>query len=198
MDKNNSQDARYLFTLIGQGSEEAFTTLFHTYKHKLYGYIMSTTNSSEQADDLVQEIFLKIWRNREELSSVDNPEAYFFRTARNHVVDAVRRMARQTRLLAHMRDQAALSTVANRFKGLEDKEVTQIVQKVIDKLPTQQRMVYILSREKGMKYQEISQCLKISTGTVKNHMVQALRTIKKELKQHPEWLPCAVLLVHVL
>jgi RNA polymerase sigma-70 factor (family 1) len=181
------QEKLQLMQLTAQGNEKAFAALFHLYKHKLYGYILSLTDSPALTDDLVQEVFLKLWRTGVDFSTVEQPDAYIFRTAQNHTIDAFRRMAKETRLLAGLKQQQPLATQLPWFQPVEIKELEQVVKKVIVTLPPQQKLVYILSREQGMKHDAIAKRLNISAGTVKNHMIQALRAIKNELRKHPEF-----------
>jgi RNA polymerase sigma-70 factor (family 1) len=181
-----------LLRLTAQGNEEAFTALFHLYKYKLHGYILSLTDSPALTDDIVQEVFMKLWRTGIDLSAVEQPDAYIFRMAKNHAIDAFRRLARETRLLSGLK-QHSTSLDSPGSQPVEIKELERVIKRVVDALPPQQKLVYTLSREQGMKHEDIAEQLNISAGTVKNHMIQALRSIRNELRKHPEFYSSALL-----
>lgn len=142
------------------------------------------TDSAELAEDVVQEVFLKLWQNRAALSGVENPGGYIFRMAQNQAVTAFRKMARETLVLAELKD-TVIKPLVNAEDALAARELETKVRQVIETLPPQQKLVYTLSREQGLKYDEIAEKLQISPGTVKNHMIQALRTLRNALFKDP-------------
>ncbi len=184
MHKEQAYTEAILLQQLSQGSERAFAELFALYKHRLFGFMYKLTDSAELAEDVVQEVFLKLWQNRAALSGVENAGGYIFRMAQNQAVTAFRKMARETLVLAELKDTVAKPLV-NAEDALAARELETKVRQVIESLPPQQKLVYTLSREQGLKYDEIAEKLQISPGTVKNHMIQALRTLRNALFKDP-------------
>jgi RNA polymerase sigma-70 factor (ECF subfamily) len=180
LQNNNSNTEKELLLLASKGCEESFTRLFHLYKNKLYSFILRLTNSEEQALDFVQDIFLKLWINRANLANVDNFGSYIFRSAQNQVINSFKRVMNETSMLATLQESDKFDN--NIEANFEHKVLETKFKDVVKKLPPQQRLVYMLSREQGLKHEEIAQQLHISPSTVKNHMVEALKNIKFFLK----------------
>ncbi len=182
--------------MAADGDELAFTHLFHAYKFKLYGFIGKLTGSPDTAEDVVQDVFLKLWKDRKTLREVDSFGSYLFRMAQNHAINGFRKMAREEVMRKEISagDLPAHSTPQSHIAL---KETREILHKAIQQLPPRQKAIYLLSREEGVKHEEIARRLRITTGTVKNHMIQALRTLREQLSQHPHsleiiFLPCLV------
>jgi len=172
-----------LLLLAAQGSEPAFTLLFNRYKHKLYSYLLSLTTSPQIAEDIIQDTFLKLWKDRASLKAIDYFNAYLFTMTRNLAINSFKRMARETAILAALQPQQnnPAATVAD---NLSLKEVEQLLHQTIQSLPPQQKLIYTLSREQGLKHEDIAHQLHLSSSTVRNHIVQALRTIRKKIELH--------------
>ena len=180
MPNKNTYTEKELLLLASTGCEESFTQLFHLYNDKLYSFILRLTKSEEQTSDFIQDIFMKLWINRANLANVDNLGSYIFRSAQNQAINSFKRTMNETSILTKLQasDNAENNIEANfEYKNLETKLNT-----VINNLPPQQRLVYTLSRVQGLKYDEIAKQLHISPATVKNHMIQALKTIKEFLR----------------
>jgi RNA polymerase sigma-70 factor (ECF subfamily) len=166
-----------LLTQVIRGDEAAFGQLFQSYKDKLYSFIYHLSGSSATAEDVLQEVFLKIWRDRSELTGIENFNAYLFRMAQNQAINVLRRQSREALILAEIRRIAPEGIQGD--EALYAKEVEAVLHKAINSLPARQRRVYQLSREDGLKYEEIAATLNISVSTVRNHMVQALKAIRE-------------------
>ena len=183
MNSETIHTEKELLLLAAQGSEPAFTLLFNRYKHKLYSYLLSLTTSPQIAEDIIQDTFLKLWKDRASLKAIDYFNAYLFTMTRNLAINSFKRMARETAILAALQPQQnnLVATVAD---NLSLKEVEQLLHQTIQSLPPQQKLIYTLSREQGLKHEDIAHQLHLSSSTVRNHIVQALRTIRKKIELH--------------
>lgn len=173
-------DDHELLTAIAGGDEIAFTRLFNAYHEKLYTFILRLTQSSETAEDVLQDVFFKIWTNRKLLKGIDNFNAYLFRIARNHAVNGLKRLSNRDSILARLA-QTGQPDVEGPEDLLLKKEAAKQIRDAIDALPPQQKLVYTLSRIEGLKHGEIARQLNLSESTVKNHMVAALQNLRKQL-----------------
>jgi len=172
-----------LLLRVTAGDEGAFGELFHLWRDKLYFFILRITHSSEMAEDILQDVFVKIWTNRATLDSIEHFDAYIYRMSQNQAISGMRRMAKETLILAELRKGPDSSEFVMDDVVIQ-RELTKKLQSILHKLPAQQRLVYTMTREQGLRQDEIAQRLKISSSTVKNHMTRALFTIRQELMQH--------------
>ena len=166
-----------LILQVARGDENAFARLFTLYSDKLYSFIVSLSGSGQVAEDIVQDVFLKIWQKKEGLSSIENFNCYIFRMAHNHVLNILKRVAKETLILSELAYQSQPGT--DTLLDIEYKDIQQVYREAIETLPPQQRLIFKLSRESGLKQQEIASKLNISISTVKSHMTQAFRSLRK-------------------
>jgi RNA polymerase sigma-70 factor (family 1) len=174
---------RELLARIAAGDETAFRQVFHDYWPQIYGVSLMLTKSVHLAEDMTQEVFLKIWLKRENLPEIKSFRDYLFIVARNHIFDELRRRSREEpfaeAVLAHFSDERPTPE-----QELLYKESTRIIQDTIEQLPPQQLAVYRMTREQGMSHEQIATALGISKNTVRNHVAQALGTIREALDRH--------------
>ena len=169
-----------LLKLASIGDQQAFTELFLLYKHQLYGFALRLTQSPELAQDITQDVFLKLWKDRSNLEQIENFGGYIFKLAQNQAINAFKRMANETLILSKIKKATDIYEVGTE-RALEYKDAQNLINDVVTKLPPQQKLIYKLSREDGLKHIEIASQLKISPSTVKNHLTLALRAIREYL-----------------
>jgi RNA polymerase sigma-70 factor (ECF subfamily) len=165
---------------IARGSEEAFARFFNRYKSKIYGVAVKMLKSSALAEDTVQEVFLKIWLKREELTRVDHIEGYLFIIARNHILNTLKSLAKEKSVLDDI--NLIPGSEDNTDHLVREKQYHKLLEEVIDQLPPQQKMVYRLSRLEGLSNDKIASKLGISPFTVRKHLSQALKFLRKNIK----------------
>ncbi|HEY8955197.1 RNA polymerase sigma-70 factor [Chitinophaga sp.] len=165
------------------GHEGAFTQLFFLYRHKLYSFLLRLTESPEMTEDVIQDVFLKLWKDRENLANIEQFGGYIYRMAQHHALNAFRRMAKESLVMAEL-TRTTEAASADAGDQLNIREVREKLQYALDHLPPKQKLVYTLSREQGLKHEEIARQLNISPSTVNNHMIAALRSIRQQLGPH--------------
>ncbi len=159
-------------------TNESFKRLFDNYKNRLYGYVLAITRSHYSAEEITQEIFIKLWLCRDILHEVDNLDGYIFAIARNKTLNHLRKAAYDVRLLKELQDQA-MPTNNNVEERALVSEYDRLLQDGLALLSPQRRLVYLLSRQRGLNHEEIARQLQLSRNTVKNHMVEALRFLRQ-------------------
>lgn len=174
----SSHTEKELLQLAASGNPSAFAELFLQNRHKLFSFLMRLTQSPEATEDVIQDIFMKLWRSRASLPGIDQFSSYLFRMAQNQCITHFKRMAKETLILSRIASNAPPSQSTTEDQ-LALKEVQEQLQRAVSKLSPQQKLVFTLSREKGLKYEEIAAELNISSSTVKNHMIDALRIIRQ-------------------
>jgi RNA polymerase sigma-70 factor (ECF subfamily) len=157
--------------------EQLFSDLFKKHEYRLYALVLKLTRSNQYARDIIQEVFLKLWEHRYQMHTIQNMEAWLYRLTENKVIDFLRKAAADNRLR-----ETIWKNQPHNLNETEDnvvaREYSQIIQKAVDQLPPQRKLIYYLNREKGLNYQEIADHLAISKHTVKNQLSTALQSIR--------------------
>ncbi|WP_145860632.1 RNA polymerase sigma factor [Pedobacter suwonensis] len=161
--------------------EQAFATLFNSYRNKLYGFIFGITGSSEIAKDIVQDVFLKIWKTRRNAHKVENFNALVYRMAKNAALDQLKRASRESTALSTLSLVSEERTSSDPFEDMKATEIQLKYELALKKLPKQQRMVYELRHIEGEDYGEIAKKLNLSIPTIRSHFRNALNTLKGSL-----------------
>ncbi|MES1225144.1 MAG: RNA polymerase sigma-70 factor [Bacteroidota bacterium] len=160
--------------------EEMFTSLFYTYKNRLFGYVLAITHSKYAAEEITQEIFLKLWLCRNELPRVENQESYLFTIARNKTLNYLRKAQYDENLIIEIK--ARMNPLSNDVEEqLSISENNRLLQEAVTLLSPQRQLVYRLSRYQGLNHKQIADEMQLSRNTVKNHLIQALRFIRTYL-----------------
>jgi RNA polymerase sigma-70 factor (ECF subfamily) len=172
-----------LLQALANDDEQAFKALYQKYHQKLFYFIFNFTRSQEAAEDAIQEVFVKVWSERKNLAAISNFNAWIFRIARNHVFNGLKRMAHETLILTEIA-KSMQGEQEDVYSLLNYKDIHAVLKAGMNELPPQQQLVMQLSREEGLKYEEIGQRLKISPLTVKKHAAQALQYLREKIRQH--------------
>lgn len=173
-----------LLLQIAGGDETAFRELFDSYREKLYFYILNITHAPEIAEEIVADIFVKLWVGRELLAQIGQPNAFLHKVAYHKAMDFLKTMARHTRLQERY-NEWYLSTLQEKRPDqlLIDAEIVQLIRQAVNQLSPQRKLIYQLSREEGMTHEQIARHLNLSRNTVKNSMMAATRFIDTYLKE---------------
>lgn len=166
-----------LLRRVADGDEAAFSEFFRRYFEPLYQIIFRYTNKHIDTEDIVQAVFVKAWEKRQVFREMENPMNWFFISSRNEYLDRFRknRLSKQYQqylLEAFNEPDISPETI------LASKEYTNIYHQAIKNLPEKQQQAYLLSREKGLTYEEIAAAMNIGRSTVKEHIARALQSIR--------------------
>jgi len=165
--------------------QETFRNFFNNLYPRLLRFAFFMLKSNLFAEDVVSDVFVKVWKNRGHIFELDNIEAYMFTSVRNQSLSYLKK--RNIRLMPlNPSVESSLISKTNPESELLDKELIIKVEEAINKLPPKCQMIFRLSRDEGLKYDDVAQILKISKSTVKNQMTIALKKIKKELSSYFE------------
>ena len=171
--------------MVSAGDEKAFRQIYEQYWNRIYTMALLYFKSPVAAQDMVQEVFLKVWVNRSELPVLNSFGAWLHITARNLLISSLRKKA--TQYVWGMEDNA---TVADQEPSADErlamKETAGLIRRAIEQLPPQQQKIYRMSREQGLKLTEVAAALDLSHNTVREHMSKALKNIRVYLLRHLE------------
>ncbi|MET4542911.1 RNA polymerase sigma-70 factor (family 1) [Pedobacter africanus] len=178
-------DETDLLGRIARGDQRAFSTIYHSYYDKIYKFSFRLLLSEELSEEIVQETMLLIWQGGDKLKEIRNLDAYLKTVAKRKVIALFRRKAIEDRAVKELK--AAYSDVHNETEeGILHRESRKILDEGIMLLPSQQRLVYQLCYQDGLKYEEAAEKLHISHGTVQSHMKQALKFLRNHLSSHSD------------
>lgn len=180
-------DTKYdhdLLRRVAAGDEQAFRQLFDTFHDRLFLFIREFIHSGQVAEELVLDVFMKIWLGRDLLPQVQDFRAFLYRIARNKALDFFRAAARNSRLREHLAKELRLANEAGADSALMVKEYEALVREAISLLSPQRKQAYLLSREQHLSHDEIASRMQISRATVNSHIVEAQRFIREHLARH--------------
>jgi len=175
---------------VSEGDENAFAQLFKMHYNQLGDFILRITESRPLTQEIVQDVFLKIWLNRHTLATIQCFNAYLMVMARNHAFNCLKQLARENNRKKEWEYSVLRLAVDTEeaMPGSVVRDTTQLLEEAVELLPPRQKNVYILSRREGISQEGIAKKLNISHGTVKKHMVLALRFLKHHLRTHTNLL----------
>src|SRR5689334_9507875 len=181
MPKPENVAEKELLLLAARGSEQAFRQLFMRYHQWLISHIFRLTDSMTQAEEVAQDVFLKLWMNREVLAGIHKFKPYLFVLSRNHAVNVLKATIKDRMRRQEWEKEHTLQPLNNE----EEPTATRytLLDEAIDQLPEQQRKVYLLSRYERLTYSEISGRMNISRETVKKYLQKATASITAFIKK---------------
>ena len=148
-------------------------------------FVQRFVRSPDVAEELVQDLFLKLWAKREQLSDIETFRTYLYRAARNQALNWLRRQKLERRWQEeHTGNDEATTTTQLADEDASEHEVAAAVRAAIDRLPPRCREVFLLSRDGGLTYAEIARTLEISVKTVETQMGRALKSLRVALQRY--------------
>ncbi len=181
MTARHSNNDTELFRRISVGDEMAFREYFDIHKVELFKVIIRLTKSQAITEEIIQEIFIGLWISREHLNKVDDPAAYLYRVLLNKTATYLKKEGNQERIIRAASRQYKPLSNSTTEDSVEAKEYLQWIEKALDQLPPQQKIVYKLSRQQGLSNDEIAEHLHISPHTVRSHLAKAMGFIRTYL-----------------
>lgn len=175
----DQQRTKELILSFSSGNENAFRSFFLHYFPKVKYFIAHLLKDVDRAEDLSQDIFVKVWENRESLGELNSFDAYVYRMAKNAVLNEMKREVIKNKYneYEYSREKTGTSVEEELFA----KEVQLLIELTVSKMPEQRKKIYEMSRVQGLKNEEIATTLNITKKTVENHLNLALKEIKKTI-----------------
>lgn len=172
---------------VREGKEAAFEALFNCYKDRVYAFSYKILKSRDLADDMVIEVFTKVWERRASIHPGPSFQAWLFRITKNHIINFLNKASLDSRI------KEQLSTSANYYRCSTEEEVIYneyltIAEQAISQMPKQRRRVFRLKSEQGMTYDQIAVQLGISKNTVKSHLLAATAHLRNVINVDPDGL----------
>lgn len=192
MPKLTFDNEKELLMHVTLGNESAFRSLFALYHQQLGKYIFQLTENIGLAEEVVQDVFLKIWLKREALANVENFKAYLFVISKNHALNCLKKQAKEWLQEKELRRPDYVDFIGDETEN----PYYSWLDEAIDQLPPQQKKVYLLSRHERLKYAEIAIHLNLSKETVKKYLQIANNSIMEYM--HSKLVPQVLILLMVI
>jgi RNA polymerase sigma-70 factor (ECF subfamily) len=158
----------------------SFDVLYKKYSKRVYKFVFSIIKSREETENLIQDVFLNLWKNRNKVKKDSYVKTYIFTIAYNSAISIIRKKKREDEFVEYLKSLQEVNEMPVNVE-LEYNELTVKLDEIIKELPQHQKEVYLLHRVEGLKYKEIAERLHISVNTVETHMSRALKTIREKL-----------------
>ena len=171
---------------LQRGDVEAFDLIYEKYSGKLYAFGLKYLRSKDEAEELVQSVFLKLWENYKNLKKESSFKSYLFTIAYNDICKLFRKRNYQQKFIADTLYENSQSS-SETENGVDYQSVLERVQQIVNKLPERQKTIYLKSREEGKSTKEIAEEVGLSPGTIDNYISEALKFIRNQLRN--ETLP---------
>ncbi|AYL96768.1 RNA polymerase sigma factor [Mucilaginibacter celer] len=164
-----------------KGDEAAFDAIYEAYSSKVYRLAYRFLKDGQQSEEIVQECFINLWTNRQKLNAEGDIWLYLYVIAKRLSLNSLRQICQSREL-----SDKLVNHIATIHNDTEEEmlvsDLEQFTERIINKLPRQQQVIFRLSRVEHLTHKEIADQLQISPNTVKNHMVEALKTLKSQLQ----------------
>ncbi len=161
---------------IKNGNVKSFEQVYYSWSEKIYTFIFRQCNSEEIADEVVQQVFVRLWEKRANLSLEHSLNVQLFRMSRTIFIDELRKAARRRRYLHELQQNKDKAYTEDAFEG---KEILQLVNSAIESMPPVRKQVFLMSRVEHLSHQQIAGKLGIAPKTVENHISLALKYLRR-------------------
>lgn len=171
-------EERNILSDLRSGSQTAFRQIYEQYSGRIYLNILKMVKAEQDATELLQEVFIKVWDKRELIDPEQSFRSYLFQIARYAVYNFIRKnkLEKQVQAYLSLHNTQLYSHVEEQ---LDEKQDEQWLSQTIEQLPPQRRLIYTLCKIEGKSYAEVSALLNISTSTINDHIVKATKYIKE-------------------
>ncbi len=175
-----NQSDKELVIKLKRGDVDAFTVLYQRYSKRLFGFCYKLLGAKEEAEDIVQRTFLKVWKNRQHINEEKSFSAFLYTISHNKALNILKRMVNERYYLNTIEYQ--LNDCSNSvLKEVYYNELNSSLEKLIKQLPQRRKEIFLLSRNEGLSYREIGRKLNISENSVNTQISLAIKFIKSKL-----------------
>lgn len=170
---NNDTPDEVLLVRLKQADQKAFIIIYERYHKVLYAVSYKYLKEENRVKDIVQDIFTKLWEERESIQVTTNLKSYLYSMTRNHILNIIKRDNKQI-LSNYENEKETIADNDNLLKTIADNQLQEVLYEAIDKLPKQKRLICLLKVKEGLSNKEVAERLNITENTVKKHYSQSL------------------------
>ncbi len=163
------------------GDMSAFDSIYSVFNPKLQKFVFTLVKTEADTEEIVQEVFVKIWENREKLKNYASFESYLFTIAYNSTVSLLRKRIKEIRYIDYVKSVQLEIEGTDTDVDFNQDEICEKLNLLIEEMPSRQCEVFKMKHFQNLSYREIAEHLNISVNTVENHMVKAHKYLKEKL-----------------
>tara|TARA_R110000751_G_scaffold70813_1_gene143445 strand:- start:1362 stop:1967 length:606 start_codon:yes stop_codon:yes gene_type:complete len=172
-------DEDVMLDKIREGDKQIYRLLFENYYKVLILYATSLTKNEPKAEDLVQNVFIKLWTKRDTLEIRSSIKSYLYKSVYNLFINDYRKELRNENVLDKIHYEVLQQSIEEEEHSIKSK--LDWVNKEIDSLPPKSKEIFVMNKRRGLTYKEISKILDISENTVESHISRALKRIRQNI-----------------
>lgn len=178
-------DEKAVLSAVMKGEQKAFETLFFRHKDRVYTIAITYTENHFISEEIVQDVFVRVWKNRLRLLEIENFSSWIYTITRNRSFTALQRIAKEGEMREEMISYLP-AEVNDTEMRVQDDEMEELLEKALARLSPQQRKVFSLSRLSGHSRKEVAKMLNLAPATVSVHLTIALRMVRAFLTSNME------------
>lgn len=179
------QNEKKLLFAVAKGDKRAFEDIFHHYKDHIYTVAFTYTEDNFVTEEIVQDVFLLVWKNRQKIPTIENFQAWIYTIARNRSLTELQKIAREGKRKEALISYLPSATIDGETK-MRENDLQVLLEKALLQLSPQQRKIFSLSRLQGHSRAEVAQMLNLAPATVSVHLTIAIRLVRAFLASHLE------------
>ncbi|WP_256003511.1 RNA polymerase sigma-70 factor [Pedobacter deserti] len=187
------EDNERLLADVARRDQKAFRIIYDSYGKQVYTYALQLLHSETEAEEVLQEVFLKLWLMGDRILSIGNLHAYLRTATKHRSLNVLRRLVLEGKI-----EKALGKEWREENTDIEDeiliRDVRDVLNRAVDLLPRQQREAYILCQQQGLKYEEAAERLNLSPLTVQTHVKRALRSVRAYVKANTDLAAILIIL----
>ncbi|NML20717.1 RNA polymerase sigma-70 factor [Pseudoflavitalea sp. G-6-1-2] len=193
MVKEASYNDAQLLQQLAEGNATAFQVIYERFQQSVFSFAFYLTKSKDLSEEVVQEVFTRVWEKRASLPEQTLLLPYIKKMTQNLVLDIFRKAGREQAFQQLLYN--AMSTALNEpADALHEKELRRIYRNAIALLPPQKKIIFTLSRDHHLSYEQIAAKLQLSPNTVRNHMTEAIRSVRNHVEKHSTVVAAAAII----
>ena len=181
--EKNRLDSKFV-ELLKKGDMVGFDAIYNKYCRKLHGFVMMYLKQEEDAKEIVQEVFIKVWNARQKIDVYASFESFLFTIAYNSTMSLLRKRITETKSRDYLKSLQQTEVAESAIDELQYQELKAQLQTLLNQLTPRQKEIFSLSRDEGLSHSEIAKKLNLSESTVNNHLVTTLKFLKKHLSNN--------------
>lgn len=174
----------FLIKRIREGDIKAFEQVFRLYYSPLSLYALGITGDSDAAEEIVQDLFYRIWKERERLAVLHSLKSYLYGAVRNEALQYREHHMVKERHKEYVLSGKGVAPQATPHDNLEYKELEEVINRTLKRLPDRRRTIFRMHRFDGLKYKEIAERLSLSVKTIEAEMTKTYRTLREEIENY--------------
>ncbi|GAA4330358.1 RNA polymerase sigma-70 factor [Mucilaginibacter gynuensis] len=184
MESSTTENVVLWNNMCSRNDIRSFEILFHKLNTKLIKFCVFYINNKEAAEEIVSDVFVRCWENRLTLAHINDPSTYLFVAVKNGSLNYLKKYSQVHLVQIEDSHELVFVNSYDPVKALERKELHFILDRAIDCLPMQSKLIFRLIKEDGMRYKQVAEILNISTRTVQTQLFRAIKKLTTTLVAH--------------